>query len=161
MNLYEKLEDLAYSEGIVIDRRRKLEALSGMLVMIEGCPPIVHVSPALNLPESAGVLAEELGHYYTSSGDNGFAANKQQVDRAEERALRAAVRDVLQLHPDRIIALIEAGVSTFHELADRLEISEAFLARARLAWIAHYGLVYKRNDYSLYFDPLSLHKQHE
>lgn len=156
MNRFEQLSAKAHDEGIILDRGQIIDGLSGMMLSVEGCPPIAYVSPALNQAESACILAEELGHYYTSVGNNAIDADRRVIDRAETRAVRSAVRDVMQLHPDQIISLIMSGVSSFHDLAEALEITEHFLNRARIAWIAEYGLAYRRDGYTLAFDPLTL-----
>lgn len=157
MNLFERLESQTHDEGIAIDRSHTLESASGALITIDGCPPIIHLSPALGQAAAAGVLAEELGHYYTGTGDDGFEASRQQIDRAEVRALRSAVRDVLQLHPDRIIKLLAGGITSFDELAESLEISEEFLNKALSAWIAEYGPCYHKDNCRLTFEPLVLY----
>ncbi len=99
------------------------------------------------------VLAEELGHYHTSSGDiidQSKIENKKQERRARAWAYKRLVG---------IIDFINAykyGVRNRYELSEYLNVSERFLEEALQYYKEKYGLYYKINNYVVYFEPLSV-----
>lgn len=100
--------------------------------------------------EKACVLAEELGHYYTSSGniiDQSTIANQKQELRA-----RAWAYDK-QIGLSGIIECFEYGCRNRHEMADYLEVTEMFLEEALCRYHQKYGLYAISGKYIIYFEP--------
>jgi hypothetical protein len=99
------------------------------------------------------ILAEELGHHYTSYGDildKNNIVNIKQEKRARNWAYERLVG---------IIGLINAykkGIRDKHELADYLGVTEEFLEEAINHYKEKYGLYYKIDNYAVYFDPLGI-----
>jgi len=99
------------------------------------------------------VLAEEMGHYHTSSGnilDQTKVGNLKQ----EKRARNWAYEKLIPLQ-----SLVEAskeGVRNQYELAEFLEITEEFLEHAIDHYKEKYGLYVEWTSYLIYFDPLGV-----
>lgn len=86
--------------------------------------------------EKACVLAEELGHYHTSSGDildQSAVTNRKQ----EQRARLWAYDQCIGLNG--IISAYEHGCQSLHDTAEYLEVTESFLVDAIEKYHAKYG----------------------
>lgn len=101
------------------------------------------------------VLAEELGHHYTSSGnilDMDIVGNKKQ-----ERAARLwAYNDMITI--EKLISAKEAGCSNRYEIAEHLSVTEAFLQEAIDCYHSKYGLGFQRDDYIILFEPFNIYR---
>ena len=105
--------------------------------------------------EKTCVLAEELGHYYTSYGDiidTSITANRKQ----EVKARRWAVKRLAPLKS--IIKAFEAGCRSMYEMAEHLGVTEEFLIRTFETYNAMYGRYKKCGSYIVYFDPPGVYK---
>jgi len=105
--------------------------------------------------EKTCVLAEELGHYYTSYGDiidTSITANRKQ----EVKARRWAVKRLAPLKS--IIKAFEAGCRSMYEMAEYLGVTEEFLREAFHNYGQMYGVCKKRGSYTIYFDPPGVYK---
>lgn len=105
--------------------------------------------------EKACVLAEELGHYFTSHGDI-FDQTKIINIKQEKRARNWAYEKLVPLH--KLIRAYEAGVSNRFELALYLDVIEEFLECAIEHYREKYGLYCIKGNYIIYFEPLGVYK---
>ncbi len=101
----------------------------------------------------ACVLAEELGHHYTSSGniiDQTSTSNRKQERRARIWAYKKAfeLTDLIQAS--------KAGCRNRYEFAEYLEITEAFLQEAIDYYKEKYGPYIIQEPYVIYLDPLGV-----
>lgn len=100
--------------------------------------------------EKACILAEELGHHFTSSGDiidqNDIRNIKQEL-RARNWAYEKQVGIVA------IINSYESGVRDRYELAEYLGVTDQFLIDAIEYYKSKYGTYYEINNYIIYFSP--------
>lgn len=102
------------------------------------------------LSEKACVLAEELGHYHTSSGDilNQFdTKNRKQELRAREWAYDRQVGLI------GIVESFRAGCQSLSEMAEFLEVTEQFLREALERYRQKYGIYTTIDHYIIYFEP--------
>lgn len=98
----------------------------------------------------ACILAEELGHYYTTSGnilDQSSTDNRKQ----EHRARLWAYNKLIGLQG--IIRAYNAGCQNCHEAAEYLDVTEAFLKEALTCYKNQYGLCATVDNYTLFFEP--------
>ena len=105
--------------------------------------------------EKTCVLAEELGHHYTSIGDildQSRIENRKQEYRARAWAYQRLVG------PEKLIKAFEYGVRNRYELADFLGVSEEFVEEAIKYFHQKYGLYYKLGKYYITFEPLRIYK---
>jgi type II secretory pathway component PulC len=105
--------------------------------------------------EKTCVLAEELGHHYTTAGnilDQKVISNRKQ----EIKAKRWAVKRLVSLN--NIIKAYEAGCRNQYEMAEYIGVTEDFLKDAFATYNAMYGKCKKRGNYIIYFDPPGVYK---
>lgn len=96
------------------------------------------------------VLAEELGHYHTSTGDildqNNIMNRKQ-----EQKARLWAYNKLIGLYG--LINAYKSGCRNQHEIADFLDIDEKFLSDALERYKSKYGIFTVLDTYIIYFEP--------
>ena len=100
--------------------------------------------------EKACILAEELGHHFTSHGDiidQSDIRNVKQELRAREWAYERLVGIV------DLISAYKIGIKGRYDLAEFLEVPEWFLLEAIEHYKAKYGTYYKIDNYLIYFSP--------
>ena len=100
--------------------------------------------------EKTCILAEELGHHFTSYGDiinqNDIRNVKQELKaRAWAYERLVGIVDLINAH--------KSGVRGRYELAEFLEIPEWFLLEAIEYYKSKYGTCYKIDNYLIYFSP--------
>lgn len=105
--------------------------------------------------EKSCVLAEELGHYYTSSGniiDMQDALNRKQ----ERRARLWAYNKMITM--DKLAEACEYGCRNRYEIAEYLDVTEEFLQEAIDSYKQIYGTTYHQcGDYLICFEPLGIY----
>lgn len=97
------------------------------------------------------ILAEEIGHFHTTSGnilDQTDAGNRKQ----ELRARLWAYNKLIGL--GGIIRAYEHGCVNLSETADYLDVTEPFLSDALRAYQSKYGDGVEFEKYMIYFNPL-------
>jgi hypothetical protein len=100
--------------------------------------------------EKACILAEELGHHFTTYGDIIDQSDIRNV-KQELKARAWAYERLVGI--DQLINAHKAGVKGRYELAEFLEIPEWFLLEAIEYYKSKYGTCYKINNYIIYFCP--------
>lgn len=114
---------------------------------------VIWINKDLSNTEKGCILAEELGHYYTSSGD----ILDQRDLRNRKQELRARSWAYEQLVPlSRIAEAHREGIRHRHELADFLNVTEPFLAEALTRYQEKYGKYASLDGYTICFDPLGV-----
>ncbi|MFL0248871.1 ImmA/IrrE family metallo-endopeptidase [Clostridium neuense] len=96
------------------------------------------------------VLAEEIGHYYTSYGDITDQKNIKSI-KQEKRARNWGYEKLVNLLD--LICAFEKGLRSKTELADYLNITEEFLEKAIKHYKEKYGVYHEINNYIIYFEP--------
>lgn len=144
MTRYEELQDLAYKEGLIT----KEKPLQGNDGRIKGSR--IAIRQELDTTEKACVLAEELGHYYTSSGD---ILDQQNVsNRKQERRARMWAYDH-QIGLEKIVDCYKAGCHNRYEAAKHLGVTEEFLDDCMTAYRDKYGVCKRIGSYIVMFEP--------
>lgn len=100
--------------------------------------------------EKSCVLAEELGHYFTSAGnilDQTDIVNRKQEYRARLYGynLQIGLRGIISAHT--------AGCRNLYEMADYLDVTEEYLKEALDCYQSKYGEYVKVDNYIIYFIP--------
>ena len=106
--------------------------------------------------EKKCVLAEELGHYETSSG-NILAQNKIINLKQESKARGWAVDELIKV--EDFIKAFDAGVRNRFELAEYLEVTEEFIELALDHFRKRHGEFHNIGDYTIFFNPLGVLKK--
>jgi len=114
------------------------------------CDGSIALSKELNETERICVLAEELGHYYTSAGD---IINQRDVrNYKQERTARIWAYDKL-IGLTGIVSAYRAGCRSRFEVANHLGVTEVFLNNALTAYKEKYGVCVTIDNYIIYFEP--------
>ncbi|MOA15892.1 hypothetical protein D3C78_1360750 [compost metagenome] len=99
------------------------------------------------------ILAEELGHYHTSSGNILDQADIR--NRKQERTARAWAYEKL-VPLASIVQAHRQAIRNRHELADHLSVTEDFLDEAIKHYIEKYGIYIKYENLHICFEPLGV-----
>lgn len=147
MNNYEKLENLAAQKGVeVIPWTFDSSKIKGLY-----CDNTIALNKTVETSnEKACILAEELGHHETSSGDiidQSDTANRKQ----EARARLWAYGRLAGLYD--IVRAYKQGCHSLYDMADRLDVTEEFLKEALQCYKSKYGTHITIGNYVVYFEP--------
>lgn len=142
---YEKLLMNADTEGLIVKEKPLVEndgRIKGKRIAIRK-----DISTG---KEKACILAEELGHHYTTVGnilDQSSVSNRKQELRARMWAYNKMIGLI------GIIGCYEHGCQTKHEMAEYLEVTEDFLLEALERYRQRYGEFTVVDNYVIYFEP--------
>ena len=100
--------------------------------------------------QKACVLAEELGHYYTSVGD--ILDQTKTENRKQEQRARAWAYDKM-IGLAGIVNAYENRCGSLHETADFLNVTEEFLQEALMYYKNKHGLYTTVGNYVIVFEP--------
>lgn len=148
MTDYEKLLSNANDNNVTVydDYNLKGTRIKGLY-----CDGSVAISNSLRTQkEKTCVLAEELGHFYTSTGnilDMSDTGNRKQEARARLWAYNR------QVGLQGIINCYKANRRTLHDMADYLNVTEEFLSDAIECYRSKYGISVQVDNYVVGFQP--------
>lgn len=147
MNSFERLEDEACKDGInVITHEFRNQRISGLY-----CDGTIGINKSINTSSGkACVLAEELGHHYTSVGNIIDMTDLQ--NRKQERQARLWGYNKL-IGLTGIIKAFQAGCQSRHEMAELLDVTEEYLQECIECYRDKYGVCTEVDNYIIYFIP--------
>ena len=151
MTQYEKLLEEAVESKLTVIENYDLSD-----TQIKGlyCDGTIALSNKLQTnAEKISILAEELGHYYTTMGnilDQTDISNRKQ----ELRARLWAYNKMIGLHG--IINAYKNHCRNRYEIAEYLNVTESFLCEALNLYMVKYGICATLDNYVIYFEPLSV-----
>ena len=152
MNNYESLLDEACNEGLVV-KEKPLKASDGR---IKG-KRIAIRKDIETTTQKACVLAEELGHHYTSVGniiDMSDTWNCKQERKARFNGYNRIIGLV------KLIEAYEYGCQSQYEIAEYLEVTEEYLKECIHCYESKYGIKVTVGEYTIQFTPyLSVFKK--
>ena len=105
--------------------------------------------------EKSCVLAEELGHHYTTSGN--ILDQKDIMNRKQEYRARLYGYN-LKIGLTGLIRAYESGCRNFFEMAEYLDTTEEYLKEAFLCYKSKYGICTIIDNYIIYFEPFAVMK---
>lgn len=126
MTKYERLVAEYDQEIDIEERKMKNDALY--------CDNVIWINERLTNAEKLSVVAEEIGHYETSSGnilDQSVLSNVKQ----ERLARKWAYEKVIPL--EEILQAVKNGIKEIYDLAEHFDVSEEFMKGC----LSHYGLI--------------------
>ena len=147
---YEQLLTAAAQEGLCV----KEQPLTGHDGLIRGTRIAIRKDIEAQA-EKYCVLAEEIGHYRTSSG-NILDQNKAESRKQEYRARLYGYN--LKIGLAGLIRAYEAGCGNLYEMAEYLDATEEYLKEAIDCYKSKYGLCTSIDNYIIYFEPLAVIK---
>lgn len=145
--IYEKLLNEATENNIYVIENACFKSKSDGLINKD----VIGLSK--NIPtytKKACVLAEELGHYYTSVG-NILDPKDVQNRKQELRARVWAYNKLIGL--GGIIRAYQHGCETLYEMTEYLDVTEDFLQEALVYYRSKYGIYTCFDNYVVYFEP--------
>ena len=148
MNTYELLLETAEQDGITVTEKFDLSETRFKGLYCDGVIAIDHTL-ATNA-EKNGILAEELGHHYSTHGNILNLQNVANI-KQEQCARLWAYNKLIGLQG--IIAAYKYGCASLHEMAEFLEVTEEFLNDSLMAYRQKYGCYTKLDNYIIYFEP--------
>lgn len=153
---YNKLLKKANRLGIDVRECKLPKTIKGLFCRFND-QPIIGLN-CENYNEKICVLAEELGHFYTSSGD--LLANDSVdhviVHKQEKLARRWAYAEVLTFN--RLLAAKKAGCRNLYEVSQFLDVTQGFLIDALKDYQNRYGTYVIHKGYKIHFDPFNIEK---
>ncbi|MFL0593291.1 ImmA/IrrE family metallo-endopeptidase [Staphylococcus caprae] len=117
----------------------------------------IYINSNLSETRKAEVLYEELAHHKLTYG-NILDQSKDINRKFENYARRHGYEAALPLHI--IVAAYNYGVSNLYELAEYVQLSEAYVAEILKHYKNKYGIGTHYGDYSITFDPLRVYRLH-
>lgn len=146
MTSYEMLEQNAHDEKIKIVPFDLGPRLKGLY-----CDNVIALNRELdNQAEKTCVLAEELGHYYTTTGN--ILDQSQPENRKQEMHARLhGYNRLIGLHG--IIRAYQHRCQSLAEMAEYLEVTELYLKEALELYRRKYGTGIKVDNYIVIFEP--------
>lgn len=151
----DKLLKICTTSGIHLERTKLPNNLKAILYSDNDTEPVITIDPSVETyKEAACLLAEEIGHYFTSCGNLLTDSNlhKSIINKQEYIAKKWAFKYLLSLSD--LINAHKAGCSSLYEVAEYLEITEEFLKSAAKIYNNMYGTYIIHTGYKIYFDPL-------
>ena len=147
---YEELQDVACKDGIdVIERRFKSNNIKGLYYN-----GVVAVNKDIETQkEKSCVLAEEIGHERTSSGD--ILDQTDNMNRRQEYRARFYGYN-LKIGLTGLIRAYEAGCRNLYEMAEFLDATEEYLREAIQCYRSKYGICVAVDNYIIYFEPFAV-----
>ena len=148
INKYETLLDVAEQDGITVT-----EDFDFSKTRFKGlyCDGIIAIDRDIKTDtEKAGILAEELGHHYTTYGNILDLHNVSDI-KQEGRARLWAYDKLIGL--TGIVSAYKHGCISLHETAEFLGVTEEFLSEALRTYSAKYGCFVAVDNYIIYFEP--------
>lgn len=100
--------------------------------------------------EKSCVLAEEIGHYYTSTGD---IINQESVSNRKQEQRAVGYGYNLKIGLMGLIRAYEHGCRNRHEIAEYLDVTDKYLNDAVDYYKSKYGLFTTLDNYVIYFIP--------
>lgn len=110
----------------------------------------IAIRKGLTETEKKCVLAEELGHHYTTSGD--ILEEKTVTDHKQEQQARTWAYDKL-IGLMGIVDSYKAGCHNTHDIAEHLDVTEEFLIEALARYRGKYGTCTTIDNYVIFFEP--------
>ena len=147
---YEQLLTAAAQEGLCV----KEQPLTGHDGLIRGSRIAIRKDIETQAEKSC-VLAEEIGHYRTSSRSI-LDQNKVESRKQEYRARLYGYN--LKIGLTGLISAYEAGCGNLYEMAEYLDAPEEYLKEAIDCYKSKYGLCTSIDNYIIYFEPLAVIK---
>ena len=123
----EQMLTLAYEENIFVEELYLDEPFKGLYVHQLGKPPLIGLSTAIvDIAEKRSILAEELGHHFTTVGpiisrEFHTYSTRQSISKAEYKALRWAANYLIS--DDDLLSAFRDCIDTPIELAEYFKVT--------------------------------------
>lgn len=147
---YEQLLTVADQEGLLVKEHS--------LINHDGLISGRRIAIRRNIETQAGkscVLAEEIGHHCTSSGD---ILNQTDIMHRKQEYRARFYGYNLKIGLSGLLRVYEAGCRNLFEMAEFLDATEEYLKEALLCYKSKYGICTAVDNYIIYFEPFAVMK---
>ena len=141
---YDFLLDESYNEGLSV-KEKPFSTYDGRIKNRN-----IYLRRDMNTVEKSCVLAEELGHYYTTTGNILDQSNTE--DRKQEMHARFWAYNK-KIGLQGIVKAYEARLTNIGEIAEFLEVTPEFLREAIECYKSKYGIYTTLDNYIIFFEP--------
>lgn len=124
-----KMMEIAETNGINVEYHSFRKPVLGLYTHIPYMPPVIGLDTMLNANRRLQrcVMAEELGHHFTSSGEriakrHYSTQDRLSIDKTEYKALRWAANYLIP--ENDLLDALKEGLYEVWELADHFEVTE-------------------------------------
>lgn len=145
---YEQLLTTADQNGLLV-KEKKLAKHDGLL---KGKRIAIRKDIETQAEKSC-VLAEELGHHYTSSGD---ILDQDNIMKQKQEYRARLYGYNLKIGLTGLIRAYEAGCRNLYEMAEFLDATEEYLREAIRCYRSKYGVCVAIDNYVIYFEPFAV-----
>ena len=145
---YEQLLTTADQNGLLV-KKKKLAKHDGLL---KGKRIAIRKDIETQAEKSC-VLAEELGHHYTSSGD---ILDQDNIMKQKQEYRARLYGYNLKIGLTGLIRAYEAGCRNLYEMAEFLDTTEEYLKEAIRCYRSKYGVCAAIDNYVIYFEPFAV-----
>ncbi|MDD6571118.1 MAG: hypothetical protein PUF12_01895 [Thermoflexaceae bacterium] len=142
---YEELQIMYNNINIVEMDLSGVNGLKGLYV-----DKNIAIEKRLNQKEKSCILAEEIGHFYTSSGniiDQTDVSNRKQEYRARLKGYE------IKIGLSGIIECYKRGCRSIHDMAEFLDATEDYIQNALNCYKNKYGICTQYYGYLIIFEP--------
>jgi len=121
----EKMLEIAYKEGIVVEEFSLTDPLKGIYICQSKATAIGLSSKLESVAEKRSIMAEELGHHFTTAGYcisrefYNYSA-RQYIDKTEYKALRWAANYLIS--DDALLDALQDGIDDIGSLAEHFVV---------------------------------------
>ena len=147
---YEQLLTVADQEGLLVKEHS--------LINHDGLISGRRIAIRRNIETQAGkscVLAEEIGHHCTSSGD---ILNQTDIMHRKQEYRARFYGYNLKIGLSGLLRVYEAGCRNLFEMAEFLDATEEYLREAIQCYRSKYGICVAVDNYIIYFEPFAVMK---
>lgn len=145
---YEQLLTTADQNGLLV-KEKKLAKHDGLL---KGKRIAIRKDIETQAEKSC-VLAEELGHHYTSSGD---ILDQDNIMKQKQEYRARLYGYNLKIGLTGLIRAYEAGCRNLYEMAEFLDATEEYLRESIRCYRSKYGVCVAIDNYVIYFEPFAV-----
>jgi len=147
------VDDMIHNSPVPIVKSDLPDKVKGLYVESRNKKAILINRSVKRADEERCIIAEELGHYYTSSGN--ILDQENLNNRKQEQLARSwAYQHLIPL--SKIVQAYRDHISGKHDLAEYLNVTEDFLEAAIERYKQKYGVYTTYQNYIIYFDPLGV-----
>lgn len=155
MNAFEEMLT-EFGEEIIVDEIAELpNNIKGIYASSNKCRLILLNKNLKLVNEKTCILAEEIGHFCTTTGD---ITDQSQIKnrKQEKKARRWAVNKLIRI--EQFIDAYKSGIRNKAEFAEFLNVTEPFLDIALDHFKGLYGTYHIFGEFIVYFDPLGVYR---
>ena len=157
MTRLEELEEACAACGVGIERAALPENMKAIYYTDPDTRPVIVINENIcSQSDQYGIIAEELGHHYTTTGNllSDKTSTKASVRKQEIIARRWAFKYTVSL--SGIVEAHQAGARSLHEMAEHMGIEGRFLKEALESYEMIYGKSTEYAEHTVHFDPVSV-----